>query len=340
MGTKTQVVHIAKSGGVDVLKLQDRTLEAPGPGELQIRIEAAGVAYADIVMRRGVYPGVRIPFIPGYDCVGVVAAIGPGVTGFTIGQRIVAVTVTGCYARHRNVPAAWAVPAPDGVAAEKIVAAAMNGLTAVQMMKRMARPSPGEWVLVHGAAGGMGTLLLDLARHHGARAVGTASSAKHRVVEARGAVAVDYKSQDFVARVRNITGREGTVAAFDHVGGSHLRRSISTLRPGGTAVAYGFYDVTKNGRVDPLAYLAMRAGSFVDSFALFSRGISLATYNVNLWRDSRPAAYRHDLAATMALLADGALRPEIADVLPLERAAEAQSLLERSAGIGKFVLAC
>lgn len=340
MTETTQAIWIDRTGPADSLVLRDAPLAAPGPGEVQVRIEAAGVAYADVVMRNGLYPGVKAPVVPGYDFCGRITALGPDAPAhLAIGMRVCAVTVTGSYARHRNVPAALCVPAPEGPPADKIVAACMNGLTAFQMFNRCVGPEPGETVLVHGAAGGVGLLLLDFARLAGVSAIGTASAGKHGFLAARGASAIDYRTQDFVAEVRALAP-DGVVGAFDHIGGKHFKRSLSVLRAGGTGVLYGGYDATRGGKPNPLAFLDLLLGSGLNAFQLFGQSRSVVGYNVQYWRDSRPAAYAKDLAALMAMVGDGRLDPEIGAVLPLERASEAHRMLETASVAGKIVLSC
>lgn len=336
----TQAIWIDRTGPADRLALRETPLAPPGPGELRVRIEAAGVAYADIVMRNGLYPGVKAPVVPGYDFCGRIEALGPDAPArFEVGQRVCAVTVTGSYARHRNVPAALCAPAPDGPPADKIVAACMNGLTAFQMFNRCVGPVAGETVLVHGAAGGVGTLLLDLARLAGVNAIGTASQGKHPILAARGAAAIDYRTQDFVAEVRRMSPG-GVVGVFDHIGGQHFRRSLSVVQAGGTGVLYGGYDATKGGKPNALAFLDLLFGSGLNAFQLFGASRSVAGYNVQSWRDARPAAYARDLGALMAMVGDGRLDPEIGAVLPLERASEAHRMLETASVAGKIVLSC
>lgn len=334
--TSTQSILLDPSGA---LTLQDSPLPPPGPMQAQVRIEASGVAYADIVMRADLYPGVKAPVVPGYDFVGVVEALGEGADAFAqVGDRVVAVTVTGSYARARNVDARWLALAPKDLPAAQIVAATMNGLTAWQMFHRLARPAAGESVLVHGAAGGVGSLLLDLARAAGAKAIGTASKGKHAFVEAKGATPIDYRAEDFLARTLALSSG-GVAAGFDHLGGSHFARTLKALRPGGVGVVYGAYDATKGGKARPLAFLDLLFGSSLNTLSLFQASKGAAGYNVQTGRDSRPDAYRADLAALMAGLEAGLLQPEVAAVLPLAQAAEAQRMLESASVIGKIVLA-
>lgn len=331
-------MHMARTGGVEVLKGREVTLAPPGPGEARVAIEAAGVAFADIVMRTGLYPGVKAPVTPGYDLVGRIEALGSGVEGFAVGQRVAALTVTGSYATRRNIEARFLVAAPEDTPAEALVAGVLNGLTAWQMFHRVAGSAPGEWVLVHGAAGGVGGLLLDLARMAGVKAIGTASAGKKAEVEAKGGVHVDYRAEPVAARALALSGG-GVVAAFDHVGGPHLKQaSLAALRDGGTAVLYGGYDATKGGKARPAALLKMLLADRLSALKLFSGSRGVVGYNVTSWRDARPEPYRQDLAKVLSLIGEGAIQPRIAKVLPLAEAGEAQALLQSAKLSGKIVL--
>ena len=331
-------MHMPRTGKAGVLKAREVTLPPPGPGEARVRIEAAGVAYADIVMRQGLYPGVKTPVTPGYDLVGRIETLGAGVEGFTVGQRVAALTVTGSYASRRNVEAKWLVPASEEADARALVAAVLNGLTAWQMYHRIAVAAPGEWVLIHGAAGGVGNLLLEMARNAGVRAIGTASAGKKAVVEERGGVHLDYAAGDVAAKARDISGG-GVVAAYDHIGGKHLKAvSIPALRQGGTAVLYGGYDATKGGKVNPGALVGMMLNNSLSAMGLFGESQGVVGYNVTSWRNARTEVYRQDLAAVLAAVAEGAIKPLIGATLPLAEAVQAQQTLERAAVAGKVVL--
>ncbi|PTS91310.1 MULTISPECIES: zinc-binding dehydrogenase [unclassified Caulobacter] len=338
MGDTAFEMHMARTGGVEVLQGRKVVLPPPGPGEARVVIEASGVAFADIVMRTGLYPGVKAPVTPGYDLVGRIESLGTGVESFAVGQRVAALTVTGSYADRRNVEACYLVPAPESVTAEALVAGVLNGLTAWQMFHRVASAKAGEWILVHGAAGGVGGLLLDLARLSGVRAIGTASAGKRAVVEAKGGFYVDYRAEPVAERARAISGG-GVVAAFDHVGGPHLKQaSIAALRDGGTAVLYGGYDATKGGKMRPAAMIRMLLADRLSALKLFSASQGVVGYNVTSWRDARPDVYREDLAAVMALIGAGSLDPQIGATFPLAEAAKAQDLLQSAGTAGKIVL--
>jgi len=327
-----------RTGAAPVLTPVERRLPPPGPGEARVAIEATGVAYADIVMRQGLYPGVKAPVTPGYDFVGRIEALGAGVGGFTVGQRVAALTVTGSYASRRNIEARWLAPAPEGAPADRLVAGVLNGLTAWQMFHRIAVAGPGEWVLVAGGAAGVGKLRGDGAGGAGVRAFGTASAGKRAVVGARGGGHLDYRSGDLVKRIREVSGG-GVVAAYDHIGGKHLKAvSMAALRRGGTAVLYGGYDATRGGRIRPGALIDMALNNSLSSLRLFGESQGVVGYNVSLWRDARPDVYRQDLTEILARIADGRIDPLVGASFPLAEAAKAQQTLESSAVAGKVVL--
>lgn len=330
-------MHIPRKGPASVLVPREVTLAPPGPGEVRVAVEATGVAYADIVMRRGLYP-VKLPVTPGYDFVGRVEALGADVEGFSVGQRVAALTVTGSYATRRNVEARWLVPAPEHADAGKLVAAILNGLTAWQMFHRIARPESGEWVLVHGAAGGVGSFLLDLAKLANVNAIGTASAGKREVVESRGAVHLDYATEDIAVRAA-LLSEGGVVAAFDHLGGKHLaKQSVAALRPAGVAVMYGAYDATKNGKVNPLAIGDLLFNGKFSAYKLFQKSQGVVGYTVTDWRAERLDSYRKDLSHVLDLVAKGSLSPLVGSTYPLKDAAKAQQELESRAVSGKIVL--
>lgn len=331
-------MHVARKGSAEVFERRERELAPPGPGEVRVGIEAAGVAYADIVVRRGLYERVPLPATPGYDMVGRITALGPGVEGLRVGQRVAAVTVSGSYATQRNVDARWLVPAPDDVDSAVLVAAVLNGLTAWQMLHRIATPESGEWLLVHGAAGGVGSLLLDLARLAGVRAIGTASEGKLPAVAARGAEALDHGREDVASRAKQLSDG-GVVAAFDHVGGGHLRRaSLAALRHGGVAVLYGGYNATRDGRLNLLAAADLLLNTHLSSYRLMDSSQGVVGYLAPVWRDLRTAAYRRDLAHVLHLVAQGELAPLVGATFPLEDVAAAHRAIETRSITGKAVL--
>lgn len=242
-------IIVRKAGGPDRLELVDAPIPAPGPGQLLVRVEATGVAFADVVIRMGLYPGVKLPVTPGYEVVGTVIAG----EGFAPGTRIAALTVTGGYAAHALVPAAHAVAVPPGLSASKAAALVLNGLTAWQMLTRcVARPSV-EKMLVWGAGGGVGSILVELGRHFGIETHGVASGARLASVAGRGANPIDRAAGDVAGQVRAASGG-GVDAVFDGVGGPNLRISRAALRPGGAVVMFGFQGALGGARFNPASW--------------------------------------------------------------------------------------
>jgi NADPH2:quinone reductase len=337
---KNERILVSRRGGPGVLKLVSEDVISPGPGEVLVKVRAAGVSFADALVRESVYPGISLPVTPGYDVAGDVEAAGEDVENFHPGERVAAMTVVGGYARYVRVPARFLVRVPEGVESGVAVSLVLNYLSAWQMIKRCTHVVAGDAVLIHGAAGGVGTALLQLARVGKLKAFGTASSGKLRAVEELGGIAIDYRSEDFVARIRRET-KDGVAAAFDFVAGPHARRSYDALRSTGTLVCYGASGVTSAGRVNYLrALLTILRDPGFKPIALLASNKGCVGYNAPQWRDAQPEMYAADLAGLFALLAEGRIAPIIGARFPLERAREAHELLNRRGVTGKIVLDC
>ena len=327
-------------GEPETLQVQRRELPPPGTGEVLIQIEATGISFAEQSMRRGRYPGQpTFPFVPGYDMVGVVTALGPQVTVVKVGQRVAAVTKVGGWADHIVVPAAVLIPVPDGVEAAVAETAVVNGVTAWQLLHRLAHVRAGQTVLIHGAAGGVGGLLVQLACLAGARVIGTASAGKQDVVRALGAEPLDYRAADLLAQVRALAPG-GVDAVFDHMGGQNLRDSWQLLARNGTLVSYGL--------ASKLATQESLVGAFIAHLGriylwnILPNGRHAHFYDLWGGRVLRPQTFRREmhmaLTQVLALLAQGRIQAQIACRLPLERAAEGLRLAESGTVAGKVVL--
>ena len=335
----TEVVWVARPGGPERLRVEQRNIQAIGEDEALIEMEAAGIAFADIMMREGRYPGVRTPVTPGYDIVGRVIALGERVSSLSVGDRVAALTVFGSYARHRKLKAEHLIKAPDDSDPSELVALVLNYSTAYQMLRRCTRVDKGDWVLVHGAAGGVGQAILQLCRHYGINAIGTASKRKHSVVTQLDAVPIDYKTEDFVAETFAITGGQGVDAVFDHVGGLNVRRSYETLRPWGIVVSYGAMAAFPAGRFSVLS--GLRSGIISASFnpakmLVDNRGV--IGFDVAGRYGARPEFLTSDLTTIFDLYEAGRLQPEISGRFQIEEIAEAHRQLGASAVTGKLVL--
>jgi 2-desacetyl-2-hydroxyethyl bacteriochlorophyllide A dehydrogenase len=325
----------------DALVLREHTLAAPGPGKLLVRMEATGVSFAEVQMRRGRYPGQpAFPFVPGYDLVGTVVSVGAGLARFMPGQRVAAMTLVGGWSEWAEVDAATAVVVPDGVSAGDAEAVIVNGVTAWRMLAD-ARISAGDSVLVHGAGGGVGTLLVQLARRLGASVIGTGRPAQRGVIEALGARFIDYRGEDVAARVRALAPA-GVAAVFDHVGGKSLEASYRLLARRGTLISYGSAS-TRDEHGSPWSPIvrnmlwALRknlrpGGRRVRLFDVWGRS------ELGLSRAAFARRFQNDLAQVLRLVASGELRATIAATFPLRRAADALKLQESGTTAGKILL--
>src|SRR5919197_6443059 len=221
----------------------------PGPGEVLVRVLAAGVSYTDAMLRVGSYLGVpKPPFTPGYELVGVVEELGPGCSRLRVGDRIGALTVFGADAERVCVPESGAVAVPEDLDPGEVLSLLFPYMTAYQVLHRTAKAKSGETVLVHGAAGRVGVAALELGALAGLRLYRTASAGDRANVEALGAVAIDYRNEDFLGRVREEAG--GVDVVLDSLGGPISLRSFRALRPGGRLVVFGRYDTLKDGHKD------------------------------------------------------------------------------------------
>jgi NADPH:quinone reductase-like Zn-dependent oxidoreductase len=328
--TITEIV-MPREGGPEVLEAHRRDLPAPEPGQVVVRVEAAGVSFAEVQMLRGRYFGQpEFPFVPGYDLVGEVAEVGEGVDEGLLGRRVAALTQTGAWADRVALGADDVAPVSSDLDPADAVAAVTNGVTAWQMLHRAASVRPGQTVLVHGASGGVGTLLVQLARRAGVEVIGTASARKHEYVRALGAVPVDYKD-DVPSRVREISPG-GVDAVFDHVGGPGLVDSYRMLGRGGTLVTYGSASTLSGTGHWIKPYLPIFARVLL--WNALPNGRRATFYYVKRW----PRFFREDLATVLSLLAGGKIEACVDRRLPLERAAEALGLLASGKVSGKIVL--
>lgn len=335
-------IIITRKGGPNVLQLIEEPLPVPKPGEVLVRVLAAGVAAADLAMREGVYPGktAKIPFTPGYDICGVVETLGDGVTTLQPGQRVAALTVTGGYTEYLCLPATQLTPVPSAVDPVQVAALVLNYLTAWQMLQRFARVQHGERILVHGAAGGAGTALLDLGRVAGLEMYGTASTNKRALVQQLGATPIDYTKEDFVKTIQRLTG-DGVDAVFDPIGGGHWRQSYQVLRPGGRLVAYGLGTAMPGGRVSiPKFLAALLTMPRYTPLKLFNDNKVVMGYFIHTLTHQRPEWFGLDLAHLVDLLAQQRINPIVGERIPLAEAARAHEIMGAKAAKGKIVLVC
>ena len=322
------------------LQLRQRTLPSLRRGQALIQVEVTGISFAEQSMRRGLYPAQpSFPFVPGYDFVGRVLAVGPGVSQACVGTRVAAVTKTGGWASHVVAAARNLVPVPEGVTAAQAETVLVNGITAWQMLFREAKVKAGQTVLVHGANGGVGTVLSQLARHFGIHVIGTASPRHHDALRAMGVEPLDYSAPNLSARVRALAP-EGVDAVFDHLGLASARVSYGLLAPRGSLIVYG-NAATLNEKVSTLRVFLRVMGQLM-LWKLRSRGHYVTFYNFWSGRIVRPSAFRarfvEDLTTLFALLRAGAISPPVAATFPLAEVSAAMILAESRTVQGKVIL--
>src|SRR6266542_2742254 len=325
-------------GGPEVLRVVEGDVPQPGPGEVRVRVLAAGVSFTDAQLRAGTYLGVpKPPFTPGYDLVGVVEELGPACSRLREGDRIAALTVWGADAERVCVLEANAVEVPEDLDPAEVVSLVLTYMTAYQLLHRTAKVKSGETVLVHGAAGRVGTAVLELGALEGLRLYGTASARDRAAVERLGAVAIDYQNEDFVARVRGLPG-SGVDVVLDGLGGAMSIRSFRALRPGGRLVVFGYSSALTQGRRSRRAWIKWNAQTAsVFLWGLLSPRRRVHGYRIDKLRNRHPEWFREDFLALLQLLRRGEIHPVVAERLPLTEVRRAQ-LLESSAATGKLVL--
>ena len=321
--------------------------ECPEPkdGEVRVRVQAAGVSLPDIMAREGVHPETPpVPYTPGWDLVGEVDRLGDGVSGIEPGQIVAALPIHGAYSEFVCLPQRELVPVPSGLDAAEAVSLVLNYVTAYQMMHRSAKVKPGQRVLIHGASGGVGTALLQLARLAGLEMYGTCSARGAAAVSDVGAVPIDYRNQDYVKEIRRLTS-EGVDAVFDPIGGAHLWHSREALRPGGRVVGYGNTTSLRGeglssgraGRRNRLHGIPIYALYIAGGWLLPGRK-RVVPYSIQTLKRLRPALFRQDLIALLDLLQQQKIKPLIAQRFPLAEARQAHELLGKGGVTGKIVL--
>ncbi|MFN3929831.1 MAG: quinone oxidoreductase family protein, partial [Thermoflexus sp.] len=308
-----RAIRIHQFGGPEVLQMDEIPVPTPGPGQVLVRLRAIGVNFIDIYHRTGLYP-ISLPFIPGQEGAGEIAAVGPGVTGFQEGERVAYAGVSSSYAEYNVVPADRLVKLPPAIDFPQAAAVLLQGITAHFLTQSTYPLKPGETCLIHAAAGGVGTLLVQMAKRRGARVISTVSSpAKAEIVRSLGADAVIvYTEQDFEAEVRRLTDGRGVDVVYDSVGKDTFEKSLNCLRPRGTMVLFG----QSSGPVPPLdpQVLNQKGSLFLTRPSMWHY---LRTREELLWRAGE----------VLYLVATGHLKVLIDSTFPLEQAAEAHRRL-------------
>jgi len=322
------------------LQLTTEPMPTPAAGQLLVSVEATGISYAEQAMRRGRYFGQpEFPFTPGYDLVGRVLGAGSPADTALVGRRVATLTKTGAWATHAVVEARDSVVVPDAVSSADAETVVVNGVTAWQMLHRAARVQPGQTILLFGANGGVGGILIQLARHAGIHVIGAASPRHHETLRAAGVTPVDYNDPDLAARVRQIAPG-GVDAVFDNIGGEITKTAWKLLGPGGALVSYSLISALGGERSLLMPFVVAIGQALV--WTALPNGKRATFYDLWSGHSLRPARFRRhleeDLGTVFDLLATGVLTANIAASFPLTEAAAALTLAESRTLNGKVVL--
>ncbi|MGD8710317.1 MAG: quinone oxidoreductase [Ectothiorhodospiraceae bacterium] len=322
----SNAIRVHENGGPEVMKWESLEPGQPGPGQALVRHSAIGVNYIDVYFRTGLYPPPQLPFTPGMEGAGVVEAVGEGVTDLAAGDRVAyASPPPGSYAEARVIDAARLVKLPDNISEEQAAGMMLKGMTAQYLVRRSYRVQAGDTILVHAAAGGVGLIVCQWAKHLGATVIGTVGSEeKAELARAHGCDhPILYRDEDFVERVRDITGGAGVAVVYDSVGKDTFLKSLDCLRPLGMLVSFG----QSSGAIEPL-----NVGLLAQKGSLFLTRPTLFTY----------VAKREDLVASANELFDvvgsGKVKIEVKQRFALAEAAEAHRALEGRRTTGSTIL--
>jgi len=335
-----QQIWIPKIGEPDVLEVREAPDPVPGPGEVRIRVAASGINFADILARMGLYPDApKLPAVVGYEVAGVVDGFGDGVDGLKSGDRVVSMTRFGGYSDVVCVPRGLVQPQPANLDAEEAASIPVNYLTAWLMLVRLGNVRPGERVLVHACAGGVGLAAVQICRHFGAEVIGTASAAKHERLRSMGvSECIDYRTRDFEEAVADLTNGRGVDIVLDAVGGDSFARSYRCLNSLGRLFVFGVSSLAPGTRrrlgsallgllrmpkFKPVSLMTLNRGVF---------GVNLG----NLWH--RGDELSDMLGAILDLFGDGTFQPVVDRRFSFAEAAAAHQYIQDRKNFGKVVL--
>lgn len=327
-----RVVRLTHFGDADGLEVVEAPMPTAGKGEVRVRVLASSINYTEVLIRRHLYPQtapLRPPFVMGYDVVGEIDQIGPGVSGLRIGDRVADMTVVGSNAAWRTLRADRIARVPEGVDAAEAATLILSWTTAYQLLHRAAGVQRGQRVLVQGAGGAVGQALLALGRMSGLAMWGTARDKDAALIRGLGATPIDYRREDFT---RVLPG--GFDIIFDGVGEDGYRRSFTALRRGGLLLAIG-YSAGVQARRGMLTMLMWIGRLYWRGWL---GGKRARFYSINVMRARHPAWFREDLERLFSLLASGAIRPRVAGRISFDKVPEAHRRLEEGGLDGKLVL--
>lgn len=340
-----RAVVLTGHGGPEVLKVEERPDPEVGSGEVRIAVKAAGINFADTMARVGLYPDApKAPCVLGYEVAGEVESVGEGVDSVSVGDRVVAGTRFGGQAELATVPADQVLSLEDRLSFEQGAAIPVNYATAYAALVTMGGLQESDRVLIHAAAGGVGTAATQLAKGRGAEIFGTASAGKHEAIRAFGVKhPIDYREQDFEQEVRRLTSDEGVDVIIDATGPTNFRKDYRLLRAGGCLVMYGLSEAsTGTGRSIRKAASAMVRGPFATmpwwkSLNVMNENKGVFGLNMLAWSDAEPGL-RRVIEPLTAEIESGALEPVVAEAFPFDRAGEAHQFIADRKNIGKVVL--
>ena len=333
-------VWITEAGAPEKLQVREAAEPSAGAGEVRIRVAYAGVNFADIQARLGQYPDApKPPCVVGYEVSGVIDQVGAGVSDFSAGDRVMALTRFGGYSEVLAVNAEWVHKLPDSVSLEAAGAIAVNYGTAWVMLTRQAHVRPGQTVLIQSAGGGVGLAALQVCLWRGATPIGTASAGKHERLKAMGCEhCIDYRSQDVEAEVLKLTAGRGVDIALDSAGGSSIRMNYRLLAPLGHLVMFGFGGTVTGKRMNPLSLIkGLVTTPFFHPLPLLNANRSISGLNMGRLFPEY-GRMRNDIGQIVGLVADGTFAPVVDKVFPFEQAAAAHHYLQDRRNFGKVLL--
>jgi NADPH:quinone reductase-like Zn-dependent oxidoreductase len=336
-----RAVFITRHGGPEVLQTQETADPFPRPGEVRVRVKAAGLNFSDVMARQGMYPDApKPPCVVGYEAAGVVDALGAGVTTLTLGTRVLVLCRFGAHAELVCAPAPQVVPLPDRLGFEEAAAIPVNYLTAYHMLFRLGGLRKGDRVLVHMAAGGVGLAALQLCRTvDGVVTFGTASISKHGALKENGCThPLDYRTKDYEQEVWSLTRGEGVDIVLDALGGRDWRKGYRLLRPVGRLMCFGFANMITGDKRSLLhaANQAVRVPLF-NPWSMMNENRTVSGVNLgHLW--NRQDVLMEEMAALMSLWHQGYVRPRVDVTFPFSEAALAHQHIQHRKNVGKVVL--
>ncbi|MDG1559056.1 MAG: zinc-binding dehydrogenase [Candidatus Poseidoniaceae archaeon] len=332
-------IVLTKAGGPNTLAVIPMDMPEPKAGEIRIKVAFAGINFADLLMRLGLYqPRPKYPFTPGYEMSGTVDAVGEGVTGFTVGQRVVAGLPNGGQASHVIVPSHRALALPDDVGLDVAAAIPVTYLTAHHMLHHLGHMKEDDSVLIHGGAGGVGTAALQICQWAGVSKVwATASGHKSSTIETYGGVAIDRHNEDFVEVIKQATNGQGVDHILDPIGGDNLSRSLSALKEGGRLYTYGMSAAAPSSKRSIIrSFLAWRRTPKFDPLRLMTRNRGVFGVHMGTWKDE--AVMVEQLHTILKGVEEGVLSPVIDSVFDAEDVAKAHQYIHDGKNIGKVLL--